>query len=285
MRRLLLGAWITAAGSLALATSAAGSQAAVAKPSPACPADMVEVDGDWCPVVEQVCLRPVDPKHLDQDRCAEFATRSRCLAPTKHRHFCIDRYEWPNRAGEKPVVAVDWDTARSECTAAGKRLCKEEEWTLACEGPERLPYPYGYTRNPNACNIDKPMIVPDMARWSNLATRPQEVERLDQRDPSGARELCVSPFGVFDMTGNVDEWVLNEHGKETEKPYFSGLKGGYWGPVRDRCRPMTTDHNEWHAGYQIGFRCCADTSDTAATDPRGETGETGETGERGETDE
>ena len=39
---------------------------------------------------------------------------------------------------------------------------------------------------------------------------------------------------------------------------MSGLKGGYWGPVRDRCRPMTTDHNQWHTGYQIGFRCCAD---------------------------
>ena len=35
------------------------------------------------------------------------------------------------------------------------------------------------------------------------------------------------------------------------------LKGGYWGPVRNRCRPMTVDHNEWHSGYQIGFRCCA----------------------------
>ena len=32
---------------------------------------------------------------------------------------------------------------------------------------------------------------------------------------------------------------------------------GYWGPVRNRCRPMTTDHNMWHSGYQIGFRCCA----------------------------
>jgi hypothetical protein len=60
------------------------------------------------------------------------------------------------------------------------------------------------------------------------------------------------------MTGNVDEWVVNPEGKVDEKPYRSGLKGGYWGPVRNRCRPMTVDHNEWHFGYQIGFRCCAD---------------------------
>jgi sulfatase modifying factor 1 len=58
------------------------------------------------------------------------------------------------------------------------------------------------------------------------------------------------------MTGNVDEWVINETGK----PYKSGLKGGYWGPVRDRCRPMTIAHNEEFAYYQIGFRCCGDPS-------------------------
>ncbi len=47
-----------------------------------------------------------------------------------------------------------------------------------------------------------------------------------------------------------------------EAGYVSGLKGGYWGPVRDRCRPMTTDHNQWHTGYQIGFRCCEDVGTT-----------------------
>ena len=62
------------------------------------------------------------------------------------------------------------------------------------------------------------------------------------------------------MTGNVDEWVVNESGK----PYKSGLKGGYWGPVRDRCRPMTTAHAEGFEFYQIGFRCCSDTPATGA---------------------
>ena len=56
------------------------------------------------------------------------------------------------------------------------------------------------------------------------------------------------------MTGNVDEWVVNESGK----PFKSGSKGGYWGPVRARCRPMTTGHAENFPFYQTGFRCCAD---------------------------
>ncbi len=229
-----------------------------AGPSAACAPGMVDVEGDWCPAVEQVCLRAVDPQHLGQDRCAEFAPTGRCLGPTQHEHFCIDRYEWPNEAGATPVVGVDWNTARDECAAAGKRLCVDREWTLACEGQERLPYPYGYVRDPKACNIDRRYIVPDEGKWSNPQTRAAELARLDQREPSGARASCVSPYGAFDMTGNVDEWVVNEAGSPSEKPYVSGLKGGYWGPVRDRCRPMTTAHSEWHTGYQIGFRCCAD---------------------------
>ena len=231
---------------------------------PTCPTGMVEVEGEYCPVVEQFCVRQVDPKHPERDRCAEFAPTGRCLGTPVPRRFCIDRYEWPNQAGVKPVVAVDWNEANKECSSVNKRLCADTEWTLACEGQERLPYPYGYTRNPEACNIDKPYIMPDNDKWANLKTRPEEIARLDQRDPSGTRESCVSPYGVHDMTGNVDEWVVNEKGNAKEKPYVSGLKGGYWGPVRDRCRPMTTDHNQWHTGYQIGFRCCEDVPTTPA---------------------
>jgi hypothetical protein len=245
-------------GDVLSSTGAKVSTTPPEQPASRCPQDMVEVEGEYCPVVEQFCVRQVDPAHPERDRCAEFAPTGRCLGVPAPKHFCIDRYEWPNRAGVKPALAMDWNQARDQCTSVHKRLCNDSEWTLACEGQERLPYPYGYVRNAEACNIDKPYRMPDDAKWANPRTRAEEIARLDQRDPSGARESCVSPYGVFDMTGNVDEWVFNEKGKEHEKPYVSGLKGGYWGPVRDRCRPMTTDHNQWHTGYQIGFRCCED---------------------------
>jgi formylglycine-generating enzyme required for sulfatase activity len=79
----------------------------------------------------------------------------------------------------------------------------------------------------------------------------------------------VSSFGVFDMTGNVDEWVLYEKGSSNHPPYKSGLKGGYWGPVRNRCRPITATHNPWHTGYQIGLRCCRDADVDASETPPG----------------
>jgi formylglycine-generating enzyme len=217
-----------------------------------CPENSVEVVGDYCPLLEQKCMRWLDPEM--KLRCAEFETTSRCLAKTQKKHFCIDRFEYPNKVGEKPLVLKSWHEAAASCKSEGKRLCRDSEWTLACEGQERLPYPYGYARNAEACNIDKPHPEVDERALANPATRLAEAARLDQRSPSGAHEACVSPYGVFDMAGNVDEWVVNE----SNYPYQSGSKGGYWGPVRTRCRPMTTAHYELFSFYQLGFRCCAD---------------------------
>ncbi len=229
--------------------------------SPKCADGMVQVEGDYCPNVEQKCLRWLDP--TTQMRCAEFEAETKCIGRTVHKKFCIDRFEYPNKAGEKPVVMKTWYEAQNACTAQGKRLCGDSEWTLACEGEERLPYPYGYARNADACNIDKPHPAVNEQALANPATRAAEAARLDQRDPSASREACVSPFGVHDMTGNVDEWVVNESGA----PYKSGLKGGYWGPVRTRCRPMTTAHYEMFSFYQIGFRCCGEPGAHAPTAP------------------
>lgn len=220
----------------------------------ACPTGTVDVEGDYCPALEQKCVTWKDPVGTNPRRCTEFAPSGACQTTTVRKHFCMDRFEYPNQEGRAPVVMKTWHEAAAACKADGKRLCTDSEWTLACEGQEHLPYPYGLRRDANACNIDKPHPDVNEKALADPATRDAEVTRLWQGEASGARAACVSPFGVNDMTGNVDEWVVNETG-----PGFrSGLKGGYWGPVRDRCRPMTTAHNEDFSFYQIGFRCCAD---------------------------
>ncbi len=223
--------------------------------SNACPPDMVDVSGEYCSQPEEVCDDYISEK---RDRCRHYRSPTQCVGRPEPKHFCIDQYEYPDRAGQLPIVAYSWDNARDICATEGKRLCSAEEWSMACEGPKWKPYPYGYRRDDTACNIDKPYIMPDNDAFENPRTRAAEIARVRQSEPSGSRPRCRSEFGVYDMTGNVDEWVLNDAGSRTEPPYQSGLKGGWWGPVRDRCRPMTTDHNEWHSGYQIGFRCCKD---------------------------
>lgn len=233
----------------------------------ACPSNMVEVEGDYCPYVEQKCARWLDPATKLQ--CAEFekpASAGHCFMKTERKRFCIDRYEWPNKAGELPQSMASWNDAKASCESLGKRLCSDTEWTLACEGPERHPYPYGngYARDDGACNMDKPYVWPNPERVYDPATSAQEVARLNQREPSGARASCVSPYGVHDMTGNVDEWVVNV--SQFGQPYESGLKGGYWGPVRTRCRPMTTGHEQSFRYYQTGFRCCGSAHETGSSE-------------------
>jgi sulfatase modifying factor 1 len=236
-----------------------GADADVSPSDAACPPDMAEVEGDYCPVVEQKCERWLDPDTKLQ--CAEFDKAvggDECPTKTQHKRFCVDRYEWPNKVGALPRYMASWTEAKASCEATGKRLCSDTEWTLACEGQDRHPYPYGdgYARDDRACNIDKPYIWPRPERIFDPKTSSDELARLDQREPSGQRTACVSPYGVHDMVGNVDEWVVNV--SQAGKPYLSGLKGGYWGPVRTRCRPMTTAHDETFRYYQIGFRCCGE---------------------------
>jgi len=228
----------------------------IAPPNAAlCPDGMLLIDGQYCPELAFRCLKYLGEGRL---RCAEFAQTRRCVGKLQRKKFCIDQYEYPNREAAKPRLAVTWEEAGQLCREQGKRLCASSEWTLACEGPEPLPYPYGFKRDATLCNVDKPYRFPDNDAYANPRTRAQEVARLDQRERSGSRPGCVSPYGVYDLTGNVDEWVVNEKGSRTKPPYVSGLKGGYWGPVRNRCRPITDVHNMWHSGYQIGFRCCTD---------------------------
>jgi formylglycine-generating enzyme len=234
---------------------------------------MVRVEGDYCPAVMQDCAehhKEWEANHgktkTVSERCNKYEKPSRCVSKKrKTLSFCMDRYEYPNQVGVIPRVLTQWTEAKKMCEAAGKRLCTEDEFNFACEGPEITPYVYGYDRNASLCNIDKPYRYPDHSKvmltydgclkdeWCS-----KEMARLDQREKIGDRKTCVSWAGVFDLNGNVNEWVEIPNEKP---PNRSGLKGGWWGPVRGRCRPTVTFHKESDYGYEAGFRCCADAKD------------------------
>lgn len=235
-----------------------------------CPAGMVWVHGDYCPSVEQRCLEH-HPEYLMRrhdptvsERCLRYAEPTRCLGPRRHLSYCMDRFEYPNRPGELPRVLTSWLEARELCAAAGKRLCDEDEFNFACEGPDMLPYATGYHRDPEACNIDRPYRQPNHSRRMKTYDHcpvdtwcAAELARLDQRHRIGERVTCVSWSGVVDLNGNVNEWVVRPGQRP---PNRSGLKGGWWGPVRNRCRPTVGFHKENDYGYEAGFRCCRDSA-------------------------
>lgn len=226
-----------------------------------CPEGMVLVDGDYCPDVEQECLHWVDatgaateaPKPGMTGRCGEWRYPSKCLSLKVHKRFCIDRYEYPNVKGERPKSWMTWETMKAACEAQGKRLPTRSEWTFACEGPDMKPYPYGdgYHRDRTACNFDNP-VPKGVDVFKSRAPGDEMTKRLDAMlVPSGSMPRCVSPFGVFDMVGNIDESVVNETGK----PYVSGLMSGHVFGVRNACRPMTEAHGPSFGWYETGGRC------------------------------
>ncbi|MEM1033219.1 MAG: SUMF1/EgtB/PvdO family nonheme iron enzyme [Myxococcota bacterium] len=228
-----------------------------------CPAGMVLVEGEYCTEVRHTCLvewyAPQNKKRV----CEQFEPKATCVGKRVAKRYCIDKYAYPNVAGERPEVMNNFYQAQVKCAAQGKRMCTESEWTFACEGPDMKPFPHGYVRDPRKCNGDHEWDGPKMTK---VAKRdPAELARLWRGVPSGSQPECVSDFGVADLPGNNDEVVAGESRKAK---YSSVNTGGPWySGVRNQCRPKIYSHEEGFYYYFLGFRCCAE-PDGAESDPR-----------------
>lgn len=209
-----------------------------------CPTGMAIVDGSYCPIVEQTCLRWLDPPgKYHQFRCEAYAAPSKCKAERVPMRFCIDVDEQrgPSSIDARADNHVSYVAARAACEARGARVCREPEWQFACEGEEGRPYPYGFVRDATACNID------------NFELGKGVGHLIDLRSDIGANERCVSPFGVRDLAGNLEEWATGAPGGHPTL-----LKGSWWLPGKSTCRATNAGHDEVYQGTETGYRCCAD---------------------------
>jgi hypothetical protein len=182
-------------------------------------------------------VRPILEVKDENNRTAtvtkEILVRSRCppamvsVSLAGGRVFCIDMYEWPNIAGEKPFTGVSWVQAKMFCLESGKRLCTPEEWVGACKGMKGTSYPYGARYENDACGSEG-----------------KEVRG------SGSFSRCRNSFGVFDMVGNAWEWV---EGRKSDYPLMYGGAFGY--NERADCN-LSSQGSVGTKSAEVGFRCC-----------------------------
>ena len=145
--------------------------------------------------------------------------------------FCMDMYEYPNESAGEPVVEKTWSEAESLCGKQGKRLCTEGEWELACGGWKQTAFPYGTSYDNGQCN-----------------TQSQTIQL------SGGNPGCKSPFGVYDLSGNVYEWTASNWSSKYEEKV---VKGGNWnsGAENSGCKARF-GQSAVTGSTAIGFRCC-----------------------------
>ncbi len=172
-------------------------------------------------------------------------------------------------ASDQPVVGVNWYDASKFCEWKGKRLPTEAEWENAAKGPRGSHYPWGHK------------LSDDKANYGQKVGKTMPVNSY----PQGA-----SDYGVYNMAGNVFEWVsdwydpkyysvspaMNPQGPAIGIDFANQgavkvLKGGSWlAPASS----LHTSHRFWNQpennsyGVGLGFRCAKSASANSMADVR-----------------
>ena len=149
----------------------------------------------------------------------------------KERSFPIGKEQYP-------VVDVSWQDAKQFCKWAKCRLPSNEEWEKAARGTDERIYPWGNNWiDGKFCN----------SRESGLL----------MRTPVDAYPGGVSPYGVWDMCGNVEEWT-RIHEFYTEEWIY--VRGGGYAYSKGKIAISYLEGNDPIGGYQTGLRCFRDKS-------------------------
>jgi formylglycine-generating enzyme len=171
------------------------------------------------------------------------------------------RYRATSAPGVFPQAYISGEQAEAACNAAQKRLCSAAEWRFACGGSQGTVYPYGPKYVADRCNdhgrSPMPVFYPQVQKsWGLVSNTDMNDPRLNAMEgtlaKTGAHSACVNDWGVYDMVGNVHEWVADRNGT---------FQGGYYLDTRENgegCAYRTTAHGFDYHDYSTGFRCCAD---------------------------
>ncbi|MFO7741282.1 MAG: formylglycine-generating enzyme family protein [Anaerolineae bacterium] len=163
--------------------------------------------------------------------------------PGSHIIYQDGRYTVETGYEQHPVTLVSWHGAQSYCEQQGKRLPTEAEWEKSAHGLEARMYPWGDRLDPVRLNAGC---------------------RVGDTTPVGSYPGGTSPYGVYDLAGNVWEWTADWYraypGSSYDSSFFGEkykvVRGGSWNhpdtdartTLRDLAHPARRVH-------VVGFRC------------------------------
>jgi len=191
------------------------------------------------------------------------AQYAKCVVAGKCRIPECGQYKEGERV-TYPVVCVNWSQVKSYCEFVGKRLPTEAEWEKAARGTDGRTWPWGNEFDGlklNFCdkNCDQ--------NWANK----DYDDSYGYIAPVGSYELGQSPYGVYDMGGNVWEWTLSDHkfypplrgyriyNDTRNKEIIDNTKvfrGGAWDSQGDSTRVTVRWASDWkYMNTHLGGRC------------------------------
>jgi formylglycine-generating enzyme required for sulfatase activity len=144
-----------------------------------------------------------------------------------------------------PVLYLTWNDAKTYCESQDKRLPTEEEWEKAARGTDGRRFPWGNTFEPGKSNT-----------FESGMRDPQAVASFED----------VSPYGVYDMLGNVQEWTSGWYKAYKGNPKKDEHFGERYRVVRGASariygsRAHLWDRSAYvpNSLYDFGFRCAKD---------------------------